>query len=153
MNRKKLYIPSLILFVFAILSVSIFGAPLGDIQAADQTDVSKLQYAASQHEIISILIEEGDWNQAVAEFYKILDLDLGMESEGSLAEEVWQITEQLLEAGQYDFSHQIIDSTLENCKLPDNRFTLLILKGKVFKEEGKLKAALDAFRDAQALQE
>ena len=153
MNRKKLYIPSLILFVFAILSVSIFGAPLGDIQAADQTDVSKLQYAASQHEIISILIEEGDWNQAVAEFYKILDLDLGMESEGSLAEEVWQITEQLLEAGQYDFSHQIIDSTLERCKLPDNLFTLLILKGKVFKEEGKLKAALDAFRDAQALQE
>lgn len=149
MNRKKLHIPSLILFIFTILSVSIFGAPLGDIQ----TDVSKLQYAASQHEIIVILIEEGDWNQAVEEFYKILDLDLGVESEGSLVEEVWQITEQLLSAKQYDFSHQIIDSTLEICKLPDNRFTLLILKGKVFKEEGKLKAALDAFREAQALQE
>ncbi|MFH1964991.1 MAG: hypothetical protein ABIJ42_05560, partial [Acidobacteriota bacterium] len=152
MNRKKLYIPSLILYVFVILSVSIFGAPPGDLQAADQTEVSKLQYAASQHEIISILIEEGDWSQAVAEFYKILDLDLGVESEGSLTEEAWQITEQLLEAKQFDFSHEIIDSTLERCKLPNNRFTLLILKGKVFKQEGEIKAALDAFRDAQALQ-
>jgi hypothetical protein len=81
MNRKKLYIPSLILYIFVILSVSIFGAPLGGMTAADQSDISKLQYAASQHEIISILIDEGDWNQAVAEFYKILDLDLGVKSE------------------------------------------------------------------------
>ena len=153
MNREKLYIPSLILYVFVILSVSIFGAPLGGMSAADQSDISKLQYAASQHEIISILIEEGDWNQAVAEFYKILDLDLGVKSEGSLAEEAWQITDQLLQAKQFDFAHLVIDSTLERCKLPDNRFTLLILKGKVFKQEGKIKAALDAFREAQALQE
>jgi hypothetical protein len=52
MNRKKLYIPSLILYIFVILSVSIFGAPLGGMTAADQSDISKLQYAASQHEII-----------------------------------------------------------------------------------------------------
>ncbi len=151
MNRKKLYLPSLILYVFVILSVSIHGGVVN--QAASQTDISKLQYAASQHEIISILIEEGDWNQAVAEFYKILDLDLDVNSEVSLVEEAWQITEQLLEAKQYDLSHQVIDSTLEKCKLPDNRFTLLILKGKVFKQEGKIKAALDAFREAQSLQE
>jgi hypothetical protein len=74
-------------------------------------------------------------------------------AETSLVEEAWQVTDQLLEAKQYDFSHQIIDSTLEKCKLPDNRFTLLILKGKAFKQEGKIKAALDAFREAQALQE
>jgi hypothetical protein len=106
MNRKKLYIPSLILYIFVILSVSIFGAPLGGMTAADQSDISKLQYAASQHEIISILIDEGDWNQAVAEFYKILDLDLGVKSEGSLAEEAWQITEQLLQAKQFDFAER-----------------------------------------------
>jgi len=151
MNRKKLYLPSLILYIFVILSVSIHGDVAN--QAVSQTDTGKLQYAASQHEIISILIEECDWSQAVAEFYKILDLDLEVTSEVSLVEEAWQITEQLLEAKQYDFSHQIIDSTLERCKLPDNRFTLLILKGKVFKQEGKIKAALDAFREAQALQE
>jgi len=151
MNRKKLYLPSLILYIFVILSVSIHGDAAN--QAVSQTDIGKLQYAASQHEIISILIEEGDWSQSVAEFYKILDLDLDVASEVSLVEEAWQITEQLLEAKQYDFSHQIIDSTLERCKLPDNRFTMLILKGKVFKQEGKIKAALDAFREAQALQE
>ena len=151
MNRKKLYLPSLILYIFVILSVSIYGNVAG--QALSQTDIGKLQYAASQHEIISILIEESDWSQAVAEFYKILDLDLEVTSEVSLVEEAWQITEQLLEAKQYDFSHQIIDSTLERCKLPDNRFTMLILKGKVFKQEGKIKAALDVFREAQALQE
>lgn len=147
MSRKKLYLPSLILYLFVALAVSLCGA------SGNQADISKLQFAASQHEIISILIEEGDWSQAVAEFYKILDLGLDESAEGSLVEEAWQITDQLLEAKQYDFSHQIIDSTLERCKLPDNRFTLLILKGKVFKQEGKIKAALDAFREAQALQE
>ena len=147
MSRKNLYLPSLILYLFVTLSVSICGA------SGNQADIGKLQYAASQHEIISILIEEGDWSQAVAEFYKILDLDLEVSAEESLVEEAWQITNQLLEAKQYDFSHQVIDSTLERCKLPDNRFTLLILKGKVFKQEGKIKAALDAFREAQALQE
>ncbi len=151
MKRKKLYIPSLILYVFVILSVGIHGDVSG--QTVSPADISKLQYAASQHEIISILIEEQDWSQAVAEFFKILDLDLDVTSEVSLVEEAWQITEQLLEAKQYDYSHQIIDSTLERCKLPDNRFTMLILKGKVLKQEGKIKAALDAFREAQALQE
>jgi len=153
MNRIRRNLPSLILYLFVVLSVSLYGSVPGGDLTGPQSEVSKLQFAASQHEIISILLEEGDWNQAVAEFCKILDLDLSTESEASLVEEAWQITEQLLAAKQYDFSHQIIDSTLERCKLPDNRFTLLILKGKVFKQEGKIKAALDVFREAQALQE
>ncbi len=153
MTRKKLFIPSLILVFFLALSVGMSGNAFEHGQASTQNEINKLQFAASQHEIIAILLEEGDWNQAVTEFYKILDLDLGVEAEGSLVEEVWQITEQLLEAKQFGFSHEIIDSTLERCKLPDNRFTLLILKGKVFKQEGKIRAALDVFREAQALQE
>lgn len=153
MNRKKSYLHSLTLYLLVVLCICIGTLSAGGALAVSQADISKLQYAASQHEIISILIEECDWNQAVTEYYKILDLDLGLEAESSLAEEAWQITEKLLEAKQYNFSHQIIDSTLEKCKLPDNRFTLLILKGKVYKQEGKLKAALDVFREAQALRE
>jgi len=153
MTRKRLYLPTLLLCLFVALSAGFAGNAFQHDPASAQSEISKLQFAASQHEIISILIEEGDWNQAVAEYYKILDLGLGIEYEGSLVEEAWQITERLLEAGQYDFCHQIIDSTLETCKLPDNRFTLLILKGKAFKQEGKIKAALDVFREAQAIQE
>jgi len=153
MNRKKHYLHSLILHLLIAVFVLFSTMAAGGALAVSPSEISKLQFAASQHEIISILLEEGDWSQAVAEYFKILDLDLGVETEGSLAEEAWQITERLLEANQFDFSHQVIDSTLEKCKLPDNRFTLLILKGKVFKQEGKLKAALDVFREAQALRE
>lgn len=152
MNWKQLYIPSLILCLLITLATGFGENAFEQNPGASSPEISKLQYAASQHEIISILLEEGEWNQAVAEYYKILDLNLGLDAESSLVEEAWQITERLLEANQYDFSHEIIDATLERCKLPENQFTLLILKGKVFKQEGRVKAALDVFREAQALQ-
>jgi tetratricopeptide (TPR) repeat protein len=114
---------------------------------------AKLRFAAAQHEIISILINEGQYDRVLPEFEKILELGLTGEQEQLVVKEVWSIVTALTEAGQYDSAHRLLDEALAKVAQQDNRFALLMLKGKVYKQEGRLREALGTYRQAQQLQE
>jgi tetratricopeptide (TPR) repeat protein len=114
--------------------------------------MDKLRYAASQHEIISILIEEGEYNQVITEFAKILELGLSGSDERLVVKEALIVASRLIESQQYSVAHEVVDEALEITQQRENRFSLIMMKGKVFKEEGKLKQALNAYRRAQKIQ-
>ena len=110
---------------------------------------TQLRFAASQHEIIGILLDEGRYAEILPEFWKILDLDLTGEDEKPVVQEAWLIGEQLREVGEYALAHQIVDDALDELETSESMFYLLMLKGKVFQDEGLTDQALDAYREAQ----
>ena len=96
----------------------------------------ELRFAASQHEIIKILLDEGRYAEVLPEFWRILDLDLTGEDEKPVVQEAWLIGEQMSEVGEYALAHEIVDGTLDELETSESRFYLLMLKGKIFQDEG-----------------
>ncbi|HUG43469.1 MAG TPA: hypothetical protein VMN76_04410 [Acidobacteriota bacterium] len=116
-----------------------------------QQEETKLRFAASQHEIISILLHEQRYDSVLGEFQKILDLSFAGENEALVVEEAWLIVEHLREAGQFGIAHELVIRTLGEVESVQSQFLLMMLKGKVLREEGRLSEALDVYRQAQEL--
>ena len=110
---------------------------------------TKLRYAASQHEIIKILLDDGRYDEVLPEFWEILKLDLTDEHEKPVVREAWLVGERMSEVGEYDLAHEVVDDTLDQLETSESRFYLLMLKGKVFQNEGLTEEALEAYREAQ----
>jgi tetratricopeptide (TPR) repeat protein len=110
---------------------------------------TQLRFAASQHEIISILLDDGRYDEVLPEFWKILDLELTEENEKPVVQEAWLIGERLREVGEYTLAHQVVDDSLDELETSDSRFYLLMLQGKIFQDEGLTEEALEAYREAQ----
>ena len=141
--KKTLCLNLLLLFCTGL----VLGSP--NISVVADSKESKLRYASAQHEIISILLQERQYDAVLSEFQKILMLNLDGESEILVVQEVWQIIDSLVAAQQFSLAHKLIDSALQKMTRPDNEFTLQMLKGKVYKEQGLLKQALEVYRAAQ----
>lgn len=113
--------------------------------------LSQIQFAASQHEIVSVLIQEGRYAQVLPEFSKILDLDLSGHDEKLVVQSVWNLSQPLRERREYSLAHQMVGQTLQQTEERQNKFYLLMLKGKLFQEEGRLSEALEVYKQAQSL--
>lgn len=144
---RKLFAPVFCL----ILSLSVFAENPRQINPRDE--VSKLRFAAGQHEIVTVLIQDKKFSSVLPEFRKILQLDLQGENETLVVQSAWAIVEQLRETKQFSIAHQILDETLTQTEGRQNKFSLLMLKGKTFKDEGRLQEAIETYRKAQALQD
>ncbi len=114
---------------------------------------AQLRFAASQHEIISILLDDGRYDEVLPEFWKILDLELTGENEQPVVQETWLIGERLREVGEYALAHQVVDDSLDELETSDSSFYLLMLQGKIFQDEGLTEEALEAYREAQLCKE
>ena len=138
------------LLVLLLLFCGVFAA------SATQPGTSaeaKLRFAAAQHEIIAILINDKQFDRVLPEFKKILELGFAGEQEQLVVKEVWSVVTALTDAAQYASAHQVLDEALSYARQQDNRFALLMLKGKIYKQEGRLREALGTYRQAQQLQE
>ena len=121
-------------------------------QNRSEENKNKLRYAASQHEILSILIDEGDFEGIIPEFNKILELGLEGDDERLVVKEALIIADRLMRLEQFTVAHEIIDETLEVTHQRDNQFSLMMMKGKIFKEQGQIRKALRAYKEAQKIQ-
>ena len=144
---KKTWCSILLLLISTGL---VYGSP--NVSVVTGGEEAKLRYASAQHEIISILLQEGQYDSVLPELEKILSLNLQGENEKLVVQEVWLIAHQLITADRLELAHKVIDASLSKISAPDNLFTLRMLKGKIYKEEGKLEEALELFRSAQELQ-
>lgn len=138
---------------FALLLLMVSGQIAAQNVTRRSSDDARLRYAAAQHEIITILINEGQYDRVPAEFQKILDLGFTGSEEELVVKEAWAIVTGLMANRQFESAHRVVDEALRDVDQNDNRFALIMLKGKLFKQEGHLKDALNAYRQAQQLQE
>jgi tetratricopeptide (TPR) repeat protein len=125
----------------------VLGSP--NVSVVADSEDAKLQFASAQHEIIAILLQEEKYDSILPELEKIFALNLRGDNEKLVVQEVWLISDQLLASGKFDLAHRIIDSALSKITSPENQFTLQMLKGKILKEQGRLKEAIELYRSAQ----
>jgi tetratricopeptide (TPR) repeat protein len=121
---------------------------------AESADVeSKLRFAAGQHEIIRILLEQGRFSEILTEYRKILELELQGENEEPVVKEAWFVVERLRQSDQYSLAHAVVDESLGWLRNQESKFYLLIMKGKIFYDEGRTLEAIEAYRRAQEFQD
>ena len=138
-----------------LLSLSLpvaSGAPQEISPDSDDLE-SKLRFAAGQHEIIGILLEQGSFSEILIEYRKILELELTGENEVPVVKEAWYLVEQLRQSEQFSLAHAIVDESLEWLQNRDSTCYLLIIRGKIFHDEGRTEEAIDAYREAQEFQD
>lgn len=140
--------------VAVLLSSALPAQDVGRVspERISRETASRLNFAASQHEIIGVLLDQGAYEAVPQEFDKILALGLAGEQEGLVAEAAWQTADRLREARQYAIAHSIVDRSLELAELPGNQFRLLMMRAKIFKDQKLLQQAIETFREAQRLQ-
>lgn len=134
----------------------IFLLAMGPVLLAEpgtETREGALRFAATQHEIIAILIEEGQFDRVLPEFQKILDLGFTGELEQLVVKEVWVVVNELSGANQFELGHQVVSSALRQLSEDESRFQLLMLKGKLYKQQGLVQEAVRTYRQAQGVRQ
>lgn len=150
-------------FLILLLSLSLAGTSMLAQKPVEQTRGEqvrlesdklspKLNFAASQHEIIGILIDQGYFDAIPEEFEKILQLGLTGPEEELVVRSAWQIVDRLRDARQFGLAHQVVDETLKRTRANENRFSLLMMRAKIFQDQKLLKQAVQAYKEAQELQ-
>ena len=131
-----------------ILLLALSAALHLPLQAQRSDETAKLRIAASQYEIIELLMQKHDYSQILGEYRKILALNLEDEKLVVQATKLIAV-DRLCTAGQYSLATQIINEALSTARLSDSKFFLMMAKGKVLKDQGKLQEAIEIFRKAQ----
>ncbi len=113
-------------------------------------DLDRLRFAASQDEIITVLLEQGRVDQIVVEFERILQLGLKGEDEELVVKSAWRVVERLRERRHFAVAHQVVDATLEAVESNQNKYSLYMLKGKTYLAQRLYQDAIRAHQMAQA---
>ena len=139
--------------ILALMFVMLVVPALAQDETSPVTESSdleaKLRFAGSQHEIIGLLLDEERYAEVLPEFRKILDLNLTSEDEKPVVQEAWLVGESMSEVGEYELAHQVVDETLDELDTSESMFYLLMLKGKIFQDEGLTEEVLEAYQEAQ----
>ena len=107
-----------------------------------------LSIAESEHEIIKLLIRQGQFQRVLPEMKRILALDLPIKYEGAVAQSASLISEMLVEKSQFAIAHELLDESLKKMQLNENKAALWKIQAYVFKSEGNFDQALECLQKA-----
>ena len=108
--------------------------------------------AASQHEIVMILLEKKDYAKASAEAAKIFEMKWPADQEPILLKELLFFTDQFRHKDQAIHGLQLIESSAKAFKTPASLVSIWKEKGYLYKGVKQMDKALDCFREAQRLE-
>jgi tetratricopeptide (TPR) repeat protein len=107
-----------------------------------------LSIAESEHEIIKLLIRQGQFQRVLPEMKRILDLDLPIKYEEAVAQSASLISEMLVEKSQFAIAHELIDQSLKKMRQNENKAALWKIQAYVYKSEGNFDQALECLQKA-----
>jgi hypothetical protein len=138
--------------VLAALLFILPAALLGQANSSTNLDrVTKI--AASQHEIVMILIKKKDFDQAAKEACKIFEMQWPDSQEKLLLKELIILSDQFLNNSQAPIALHLIDSNAKSFKQLSSRIDLLKEKAFLYKNLNQDDKALEYFRKAQELEQ
>ncbi len=155
--RRMLSVVIMLLLIALSSGPAILSQDLRNNSEAEQQTAealpqeADLRIAASQYEIIDVLLAEGRYTEAVDEFAVIVDLELEGEYEILVVQAAWDFAAFLRDEGQFETAHKIINRAFEFAVSAENRFSLLMMRGKTFKAQGRYDLAIQALREARSL--
>jgi len=144
-----------------LLTRALLGGFLGALafpSLARQSGTNNLELAkikslaASQHEIVMILLAKKEYAKASAEAAKIFEMKWPADQEPILLKELLFFTDQFLHKDQTVLGLQLIESSTKAFKTPASLVSIWKEKGYLYKGVNQMDKALDCFREAQRLE-
>ena len=161
-NKRNIPYPAIAILLalfgcpYAFLSGS--GMPASFYQQAsagppgDQEVKQMLSIAESQHEIIKLVIKQGQYQRVLPEMKKILELNLPEKYEEAVAQSASLVAGMLVERQQFGIAHEVLNEALKRARRNENKAALLKLEGYVYKSEGNLEKAVESLEKAVQLE-
>jgi tetratricopeptide (TPR) repeat protein len=109
--------------------------------------------AATQHEIVMLLIQKGEYERALAEANKIFDMRWPDDQEPLLLRELKYVTDQFLKHRQAPLGLELINRNSKCFKTPSSQIEILKEKGYLYKTLNQNDKALEYFEKARKLEE
>jgi len=118
----------------------------------DKKYQDKKAIARSQHDMMSLLIEKGEYDRIPDELQKILDLNFQGKYEKYVTDEIIILSAQLSRKKQYKLCHKLVNMGLNILKEKDSLARLYKEKGALYKLTGELDKALEMFKKSVAME-
>jgi tetratricopeptide (TPR) repeat protein len=129
--------------------IPAFSGQLDSPIALDRTK----SMAATQHEIVMLLIRKGEYERALTEANKIFDMRWPNNQEPLLLKELLNVTGQFLNHRQAPLGLQLIDKNSKCFKTLSSQIAILKEKGYLYKTLNQNDKALEYFEKAKKLEE
>ncbi len=126
-------------------------APQAQQEMSEQQLEQVMLRAHTQHEILVSLVEQGRYDLVLPEIRKIFALNLPDKEEDKIATSAGIIAKLLVDRKQFALAYKILDEAFARMNKNMDKATVLYIKARFYKDEGKLNEALETLREAQAL--
>ncbi len=157
-RKPGIWIGSCLILLFLLLPALTLFAPHAYSRSSTQTppagepgtqELDKLlAIAQTRLEIIKLLISQGKYDRVLPEMKAILQINLPDKCDGQVTDAALIVAKLLVDQGQYEIAHKVLDETFLRVKANSDRARLLQMKAGVFKNEGRLKEALATWEQA-----
>ncbi len=126
--------------------------PVG-AQSEDESLAKIRSMAESQHEIVMLLLKKKEYNRVVPEACKIFEMQWPPQQEPLLLKELLYFTDQFLHEGKADLGLKLLELNLGAFKTRASLVAIWKEKGYLYKKMDQLDKALEAFREAQRVEQ
>ncbi len=135
----------------AIIGFALVASLLG-VEPPDQTLEDKKSIAVSQHELLVLLIDKGQYDKVQPELQKILDLKFTDKHEKYVVDEILILSELLSKKNQHKLALQLADMGLGSLREKESQARLFKEKGFIYKQMGLSDKAMEMFEKGKALE-
>ena len=137
------------------IAVALLCAPAsaGNQGTSSSTALGKTRsLAESQHEIVMLLLQQGQYEKAHDEANKIFEMNWPSDQEPLLLKELRNLADQFLHQGQAAIGVRLLEENLKSFKSNASRAAIWKEKGYLYKTMKENDKALACFREAQRLE-
>jgi tetratricopeptide (TPR) repeat protein len=151
-ERSPFCLPVSAFPIFALIGILVFTPAMP--ATAGQADAAAIRSkAATQHEIVMILLQKKEFDQAAIEAGKIFEMNWPSTEEPRLLTEMQILSKKFQDDGQTAVALRMLDTNVKSFKAPKSQIWLWKEKGYLYKKLGQNDKALECFRNAQRLEE
>lgn len=138
----------LVSFAYFVCTVSLHA----QVPNADPSLSRIRSMAESQHEIVVLLLEKKQFNEAAVEAGKIFELKWPPDQEPLLLTELKKIAGLFLQQNQQLMAIRLLDENIKSFRLTSSRAAIWKEKGYLYKSIKDNDKALECFREARRLE-
>ncbi len=142
-----------VVFLSAILAISASIATANSQTESKPPDLSKVKsIAESQHEIVILLLEKKEFDNALTEANKIFQMSWPADQEPILLKELLYLSDRFLHKEQTALGLRLLETNQRMFKRKESQAAIWKEKGYLYKRMNQTDKALDCFREAQRLE-
>ncbi len=154
MGRAKPFKNGYLLIAIMVVSMmTVFTLGQQPASTPDAQTLKMLSIAESQHEIVQLLIQKGEYEKALDEYRAILDLKLPAAYDEAVFKEIVIVARKFYDANQKELAYQALDLGFDRLKSADLKAKILSVKAGLLKKDGRIERAIETYKKEIELRE